>query len=81
MTLSCRREGATPVLQVFAIHEELEHIRKTQEAIWSRLTEPKERHTENRGHMDILTPDGHRFAHLVKVQVDFVLKHYGPGMR
>ncbi|KAK7955015.1 hypothetical protein PG996_015820 [Apiospora saccharicola] len=76
-----QRVGAIPVLQVFAIHEELQHIRKTQEAIWNGLAGPKERHTEDRGHMDILTPDGHRFAHLVKVQVDFVLKNFSQRMR
>ncbi|RYP61824.1 hypothetical protein DL771_009990 [Monosporascus sp. 5C6A] len=76
-----RHVGATPVLQVYAIHEELEHIKKTQEDIWAGLTGPKERHYENSGHMDILTPDGHRFVQLVKIQVDFVLKYLGEGMR
>ncbi|RYP45908.1 hypothetical protein DL768_007812 [Monosporascus sp. mg162] len=75
-----RHVGATPVLQVYAVHEELEHIRKTQEDIWAGLTGPKERHYEDRGHMDILTPDGHRFVRLVKIQVDFVLKYLGERM-
>lgn len=72
-----KKVGTTPVLQIYAIHEELEHIRKTQHDIWAGLEGPKERHYEDRGHMDILTPDGHRFVQLVKVQVDFVLAHLG----
>lgn len=70
--------GPTPVLQVMAAEEELEHIRKGQEYIWSGLTGPKEMHSEpNRGHMDILTEDGARFDKLMQVQIDFVLKHLG----
>lgn len=76
-----RNVGSTPVLQIYAVHEELEHIRKTQDDIWTGLTGPKERHYEDRGHMDILTPDGHRFVQLVNVQVDFVLRYLGEGRR
>ncbi|RYP50634.1 hypothetical protein DL768_003916 [Monosporascus sp. mg162] len=77
-----RDVGETPVLQVYAVGEEYEHIRKAQDAIWDALTGPKERHYEQeRGHLDILTNDGHRFDKLMKVQIDFVLKHLGEGMR
>lgn len=72
-----RDVGDKPVLQIYAVHEELPHIRRTQADIWEGLTGPKERHYEDKGHMDIMTPDGHRFANLVKIQVDFVLKHLG----
>lgn len=72
--------GDKPVLQIYAIREEYEHIRKTQEEIWCGLTGPKERHYEDRGHLDILTPEGDQFTQLMKVQVDFVHKHLATRM-
>lgn len=46
-----KRVSATPVLQVFAIHEELEHIRKTQEAyLVGAGRAQREAHREPRSH-------------------------------
>lgn len=64
-----------PVLQLQAEQEELQHIAEGYENIYNALGEPKERHIEaDRGHMDILTND-ERFPAIMKLQVDFILKH------